>query len=169
MLYDIFIFVLAVGGAIGAIVFSYQIAHSPVRRVGVIRELPDANRTDERLRVQFEQDKPVALEQNFEKILMVKCPNDRLLNFERGMSLEDPQVAFSAEQTEYGVLIQDKSEYNPFNSNVIARLSEHRAAVEVQSTIKDHEERLKKLESELLRKLQESRNFESQEKAKYVQ
>src|SRR5271154_644565 len=118
MLYDVFILVLAVGGTLGAIIFSYKIAHSPVRRVGVVRELPNINRADGRLRVQFEPDMPVAFEDNFEKIRMVKFPNDPPLNFERGTSLEDSLSSFSAKQTVYGVVIQDKSEYNPFNSNV---------------------------------------------------
>src|SRR5580658_11257368 len=48
MLYDVFILVLVVSASIGAVVLSFKIARSPVRRVGVIRELPSRDATHDK-------------------------------------------------------------------------------------------------------------------------
>jgi hypothetical protein len=189
MLYDVFISVLTAVGITGALVFSFKIAGSPIRRIGVIRESPRT--ADEKLGSRRDQDVPIVFEAGIDKFLKKKGTFSHPLIDTRDTSLEPSHVMLSAVSlSDYfdawhklqpaGLLsspeivaqyldVDYKRVHTSLGSTLIVESSEHSTTAELQGKVKDLEERLKKVESELLRESQESRTKKSEEQAKYIQ
>ena len=67
------------------------------------------------------------------------------------------------------ISFESKKSYNPFGPSLMAQSPEPDATLELQSKVKNLEERLKKLESKSLRESQEERDNESQVQTHLIQ
>lgn len=164
-------------GAVGAIVFSVKIARSPVRRVGVIRELPDSM-TQSRASVQ--KSSPVAFEMKMGRMLERKDVGITLRK-SKGKNADIVLRTFLSS----GSTSLDRAQLlqlwnsSPEDISVARRLVAIYGTLpppaaaepnrEIEDKVKDLEKRLRRLESESLRKVQEKGVEAVDEKSEYVQ
>jgi len=185
MIYDVFISVLTVLGIVGAVVFSFKIARSPIRRVGVIRELPQCH---ERLEDRINQEASFALQNELRDYLKEESKTqvaakagvlsyglsqvalaDAIAGDYITIECKPSGLVQSPDALRKYLNFESKKGYISIDSSVIMAPLESNATIELQDKVDDLNERLKKVESALLRGIQESRDEESDEKAEYIQ
>ena len=157
MPYHLIMLVLILAGATGAVIYSLKIARSPVRRIGVVRVLPGPRPAVR---------KGVPLPRQDRELQESPGRPMQKLHFAefyaQAPSHSVPEIARAFGGSKIG-------KYKVYYSYPLGEVPEPGKTAELQSKIENLEERLKKLESESLRKSQERPDEGSEEKASYIQ
>jgi hypothetical protein len=146
------------------VVFSFQVARSPVRRVGIVRGLSNPSGLDQmaptqRAVSQFKRKEMSRAEAVDEWPETANAPN--FLNSHQQITITSQTFANYAKY---------KRVASPFFSYASIREPDASSTTAgLQDKVKELDERLKKLESETLRELQEGQEEELKKRADFVQ
>jgi hypothetical protein len=166
MLYDVFISVLAAVGITGGVIFSIKTARSPVRRVGVVREFPNSHAAD-----QTPQTPQVTRELVLKRMQAIQAKaGEGWPEFADAVYTSHSHGRIIISSKNFSHSAKYKKAASPFPSYVsIVEPAESSTPVGLQDKVKELDERLKKLESETLRKSQERQEDELERRSEFIQ